>query len=374
MEMNSLLAKMLEYGASDLYLTTGSSPQWRNDKMVKGREAPLTEDEIRSLMASVATPEEMEVFHRNKELNIAYSDAQGNRYRINFFRQRQNSGMVIRHIKKIIPTFEELRLPKIYQEAIMVKRGLILVSGQSGSGKSTSIAAMLDYLNRTGSGHVITVEDPIEYTHEHKNCIFTQREVGIDTNSWHDALKNALRQRPDVIYIGEIRDTETMVQAINYAETGHLCIATLHATTASQTIERVANFFSDSQKSQCLYSLAHVLKYIFSQRLVTGASGRREIALEVLKNVGLIKPLIIKGAIHEIQELLFKNNDIGMQTFEQSLLKLYDEGRISRGTALDESDHPQNMELELMRRQNKTNSVKRDSNSGGNTTKFSVEL
>ncbi len=354
MEINTLLTKMLEYKASDLYLLAGSAPVWRSEKVIRGAYAPLTEHDIRLLMAGIASHDEIEKFDNDKELNLAYVDADGNRYRVNFFRQRQTSGMVIRHIKKIIPNFEELKLPKVYQEAIMLKRGLILVTGQSGSGKSTSIAAMLDYLNHHGSGHVITVEDPIEYTHEHKSCLFTQREVGIDTNSWHEALKNALRQRPDVIYIGEIRDAETMIQAINYAETGHLCIATLHATSAAQTIERVANFFSDELKSQYLYSLAHVLKFIFAQRLVTGIERPLEIAIEILKNVGLIKPLIMKGSVSEIHELLHKNNDIGMMTFEQSLLKLYEEGRITRGTAIDESDHPQNMELEIMRRNSKS--------------------
>lgn len=341
---------MLDYNASDLYLTVGVPPTWRTETLIRAQAAPLTEADVINYISQMASPQEIERFENTHELNISHSDEHLNRFRVNCFFQQKQRGVVIRHIKKKIPTIEELHLPDIYKDAILTKRGLILVVGQSGSGKSTSIAAMLDHLNRSTNSHVITVEDPVEFLHESKSCIFTQREIGIDTDSWHDALKNAMRQRPDVIYIGEIRDAETMMHAMNYAETGHLCIATLHATSASQAVERVANFFPQELRSQNLYSFAHVLKYIFAQRLVNGVKTSRELSIEILKNVGLIKPLLLKGAVPEIQDLLFRNNDIGMMTFEQSLLKLYDKRLISRVTAIEEADNPANMELELMRR------------------------
>jgi twitching motility protein PilU len=354
MNVAELLAKMQEYEASDLYLTTGSSPVWRGLDWKSHQIGPygqiLEQDDINQLMAQLASVDDIKKFNTEKELNIAFKDKQGGRYRINFFCQQQKSGIVIRRVRSDLPSLEGLGLPEQFKNAIMTKRGLVLVSGQSGSGKSTSIAAMLNYLNHNASAHVITIEDPIEYVHEHNRCLFTQREVGLDTNSWQEALKNALRQRPDVIYIGEIRDAETMQHAINFAETGHLCIATIHSTHAAQAVERVANFFPPEVKHQYLYSLAYSLRYIFAQRLVTGVDGGKQLATEILENVGFIRPLIMKGAITEINDLMYKNIDIGMQTFEQSLISLQEAGKITEETAIEESDNPDNMRLELMRR------------------------
>lgn len=372
MDINSLVAQMMEHKASDLYLTVGSPPIWRTETLIRGNQ-PLTDENINALLHQIASPDEISHFMQTLELNISYSDLNGNRYRVNVFKQQKKRGMVIRHVKKNIPSLEELLLPESYKEAILNKRGLILLVGQSGAGKSTSIAAMLGYLNKNANGHIITVEDPVEFLHESKSCIFTQREIGIDTHSWHDALKNALRQRPDVIYIGEIRDSETMMHAINYAETGHLCVATLHATTAAQAVERVANFFPAELRAQHLYAFAHVLKYIFAQRLVNGIKIKRELSVEILKNVGLMRPLIMKCAVSEIQDLMYRNIDAGMITFEQSLLRLFDEGRITRACAIEESDNPANMELELMRRK-VASDLQEEEAQKQKVTKFSVDL
>ena len=358
MNIYELLDKMTTHQASDLYLTLGLPPAWRGMNIIKG-ERPLTEEDILELTNQMTSENDRVKLRSDKELNIAIADKHGGRYRVNFFYQKQDVGMVIRKVKDHIPTIDELRLNEAYLDAIMESRGLILVVGMSGSGKSTSIASMLDYRNTHGSGHIITIEDPIEYMHMHKNCIITQREIGLDTNSWQDALKNALRQRPDIIYIGEIRDAETMAHAINFAETGHLCIATLHATSAAQSIERVSNFFPMDFKNANLmahmvrYRLAHVLRYVFAQRLVTPKDGDVKIpATEILCNEGLVRSLIIDGKLPEITDLLGKNSDIGMMNFELSLLDLLAKGLITEETAINEADNPDNMRLNILKLQN----------------------
>jgi twitching motility protein PilU len=352
MDIFPLLEKMEDYEASDLYLTVGMEPSWRGTKIIKEGLPPLVHEDILSMLEQITSDADRNRFQRTKEINLAVVDKNHNRYRVNCFFQQQMVGMVIRKMRTAIPSIEQLGLDESYKEAIMLNRGLVLVVGPSGSGKSTSIASMLEYRNLNSSGHIVTIEDPIEYVHFHKKCIFTQREIGIDTLSWSDALKNALRQRPDVIYIGEIRDKEAMENAINYAETGHLCVATLHATSASQAIERVANFFASGAKSQSLYSLAQVLKYIFAQRLVTSRTGRKIAVLEMLKNVGLMKRLITDGKVGEIKELMQRNSDIGMRTFEGSLLELYNKEIISQETAILEADHPDNMAMIIMKSTN----------------------
>ncbi len=349
MDAFELLHKMNEYKASDLYLTCGLPPSWRSTEFITDSEKALTREDITRIVAQLTTEDERKKFAKDKELNLAIIDHDHGRYRANFFYQQQNIGMVIRRVQDKIPSIEELKLDPSYLDAVMENRGLILVAGMSGSGKSTSIASMIDHRNRNGSGHIITIEDPIEYIHQHNKCIFTQREVGFDTHSWESALKNALRQRPDVIFIGEIRDAETMSQAMNFAETGHLCIATIHATSAAQGIERIVNFFPANLKDQYLYSLAHVLKYIFAQRLVKSVENTKVPAIEILKNVGFIKPLIMQGKITEIRDVMGKNSDIGMMTFENSLVELLNDGIISEETAISESDNPDNMRLLLMR-------------------------
>jgi twitching motility protein PilU len=349
MDIYSLLEKMQRFEASDLYLTVGLAPSWRGLDIIQDAESkPLSNEDIVGMLDQITTELERDKFYRIKEMNLAVTDTLGNRYRANCFFQQQKIGMVIRRMHTSIPSLEELNLDLAYREAIMLNRGLVLVVGPSGSGKSTAIASMLDYRNKTGSGHIVTVEDPIEYVHEHNKCIFTQREVGIDTLSWTEALKNALRQRPDVIYIGEIRDKDAMENAINFAETGHLCVATLHATSASQAVERVANFFATGAKNQSLYSLAQVLKYIFAQRLVTSTTGAKRPIIEILKNVGFVKPLIIEGKVPEIKDLMQKNSDYGMMTFEQSLVNLLKKEIISEEIAINEADNPDNMRLHIM--------------------------
>lgn len=350
MDVFEILNRMQEFDASDVYITTGVPVTWRGTKFHTVDKTPLEEQTVIAMMAQLTTEEERKRFIAEKELNLAIVDKKENRYRANFFYQQSQVGMVIRKVNERIPTIEELNLSPAYRDAVMEGRGLVLVVGMSGSGKSTSIASMLNYRNLNGSGHIITIEDPIEYVHKNRGCIFTQREVGFDTNSWDSALKNALRQRPDVIFIGEIRDAETMAQAINFAETGHLCIATLHATSASQAIERVANFFPLNLKDQYLYSLAHVLKYVFAQRLVKTVTGLRNIpAIEILQNVGFIKPLITAGKIPEIREMIGKHSDIGMMNFEHSLLGLLNKNIITPETAISESDNPDNMRLNIMK-------------------------
>jgi twitching motility protein PilU len=357
MDIFELLDKMTAHEASDLYLTLDLPPSWRGMNIING-ETPLNKSDIIELLNQITTEEERKKLSIDKELNIAITDKHQARYRVNLFYQRQNLGMVIRKVKEKIPTIEELNLNKTYLEAIMESRGLILVVGTAGSGKSTSIASMLDYRNTYGTGHIITVEDPIEYVHKHKKCIITQREIGLDTHSWDDALKNALRQRPDIIFIGEIRDAETMAHAINFAETGHLCIATLHATSAAQSIERVSNFFPMDFKNSNLLAhvirdrLAHVLRFIFAQRLVTPITGDYKIpAVEVLRNEGLMKQLIIEGKIPEITDLLGRNSDIGMMNFEMCLLDLLKKGLITEETAIAECDNADNMRLNIMKNQ-----------------------
>ena len=344
-----LLRKMHEYNASDLYISEGFPPTWRDDEVVAQGDSPLSSEEIEEMILQLVREDEYNNFRMVKELNSAFEKDGIGRFRVNFFVQQQKSGFVIRRVMDRIPTIEELDLPPIYKEMIGEKHGLVLMAGTSGSGKSTSIAAMLNHRNKTGQGHIITVEDPIEYVHGHIGCMITQREIGIDSLTWDSALKNALRQRPDIIYIGEIRDKDVMKHALNFAETGHLCIATLHATTASQAVERVANFFPASEKEQNLYSLSQVLKYIVGQRLVPGTDGKRVMCNEIMKNVGLIRPLIKHGDIIGIKDIMNKNEDIGMGTFDQNLVRLFDEGKIAKETALEYADSPDNMSLELMK-------------------------
>lgn len=347
-ELGSLLSKMAGLNATDLYITYGFAPAWRVlDSIVPFEHGPLNDNDIQTLLHQITTPEEREFFEKTKELNIAYNYEKW-RFRVNVFYQQTHIGMVIRRVETNIPSLESLNLPHSYQEMVLEKRGLILVTGSTGAGKSTSIAGMLNHRNQHGSGHIITIEDPIEFVHTHNRCLFTQREVGIDTLSWHEALKNALRQRPDVIMIGEIRNKETMEHAMNYAQAGNLAIATLHSMNSSQAIERVMNFFPEEARMHVLYNLSLTLKAIFSQRLVTDKNGGKSLAVEVLLNHGAMKSLIAQGKVHEIRELMEKNKDVGMQTFDQALLQLYRQGIITEEVALAESDSSANLRLEIM--------------------------
>jgi twitching motility protein PilU len=348
LDIQALLALCVEKNASDLYLTVGTPPTFRfGSQMQLHGDTPLSEEDIVQSLSSLVSPEIMEEFQSTLEYNTAINWKNTARFRVNIFRQRQHTGVVLRRIQTSIPTIHDLSLPKIYSDLIMEKRGLILLVGPTGSGKSTSLASMLEHRNLNGSGHIVTVEDPIEYMLEHKQCIITQRDVGIDTYSFGIALKNALRQTPDVIVIGEIRDRETMEHAIVFAETGHLCLATLHANNANQAVERVINFFPEERHRQVLLNLSLNLKAILSQRLVPNVHNTRSIALEILLNQGLIRNLIQEGRVKEIKDMIEKGRDEGMQTFDQALIDLFVAGEITEDMALAESDNPANLRLAI---------------------------
>ncbi len=344
--LNSILADFVMNKASDCYFTVGMPPSLRLSGNIEAQEADkITQDDMDYILRELLTPDAIAEFESKHEYNtaIVWNDA---RFRMNVFRQRNRTGIVLRRIRTTIPTMEQLGLPKVYADLILEKRGLILVVGATGSGKSTSLASMLGYRNINGApGHIVTIEDPIEFVHEHNKCIFTQRDVGIDTVSFEVALKNTLRQAPDIIVIGEIRDRETMEHAIVFAETGHLCLATLHANNSNQAIERVINFFPEEKHKQVLLNLSLNLRGIVSQRLVTNTKNGRSLAVEIMLNRGIIPDLIAEGRIKEIREHIEKGHDSGMQTFEQNLFEMYCRGLITEQVALAESDNPANLRL-----------------------------
>ena len=333
---------------SDLYITVGACPILRGDAGFQLlTEAPLTVEQVDDVVDCFLTPQQRQVFDTENEFNMAWSVEGHGRFRINMFRQRQMPGMVIRKITTEIPSFEALKIPPLLADLIMEKRGLIIVVGGTGSGKSTTLAAMIGHRNASAPGHIITIEDPVEYVHEHRQCIVTQREVGVDTLSWEAALKNTLRQKPDVILIGEIRDHNTMEHAINIAETGHLALATLHANNANQAIDRILSFFGQDQHRQVLLNLSMNLRATISQRLVRQSGGGRAAAIEILLNQGLIRELIRKGEVKEIKKVMAENAHQGMQTFDQALVTLWQDGRITEETALAEADNPADLGLAL---------------------------
>lgn len=348
LDVNALLQTFADKNASDLYVTVGSPPCMRLENSMERIGAdPLKEEDVRAFLNVLLSEEAVSEFDATLEYNTAI-DWQGKvRMRINVFRQRQHSGVVIRRIKNDIPPLQALGLPMIFSDIIMEKRGLVLVVGPTGSGKSTTLASMVGYRNLHGSGHIVTIEDPIEFIHDHKNCIITQRDVGIDTYSFGIGLKNALRQMPDVIVIGEVRDREAMEQAIVFAETGHLCLATLHANNAHQAIERIINFFPEERHRQILQNLSFNLKAVMSQRLVRNVQGGRSLAIEVMLNEGLIRALIAEGRIKEIKEHIENGKASGMQTFEQSLLDLYARSIITEEVAMAEADSPANLRVAM---------------------------
>lgn len=347
LNIDMLLAAMLENHASDLYITVGKAANLRSDAGFSELGESLTGQSIYGLIDQLLTAEQRAEFEEAKEFNTAYAWQSQGRFRVNLFMQQNEPGIVIRKINTEIPTFEQLDLGEAYKNLSMEKRGLVLVVGPTGSGKSSSLAAMIGHRNAAAAGHIITVEDPIEFQHDHKQCIITQRDVGVDTVSFEAALKNALRQRPDVVLIGEIRDRETMEHAINFAETGHLCLATLHANNSPQTIERILSFFPEEKHRQVLMNLALNLRGILSQRLVKSRMGGRCIVSEIMLNEGLVKDLIEEGNIKEIREVMDRNIDIGMQTFDHALLARYVRGEVTQEVALAESDNPQNLKLKM---------------------------
>ncbi len=347
--MHDLLRHMRGKNASDLFITVDFPPAMKID----GRVTPvsnqqLTAQHTKELARAIMNDRQAEDFEANKECNFAISPGTMGRFRVNAFMQQGRVGMVLRTINSEIPKLEELNLPPVLRDIAMTKRGLVIFVGGTGSGKSTSLAAMIGYRNENAYDHIITIEDPIEYVHQHKNSIITQREIGVDTDSWMAALKNTLRQAPDVILIGEVRDRETMDYAIAFAETGHLCMATLHANSSNQALDRIINFFPEERRSQLLMDLSLNLKAFVSQRLVPHLSGKgRVAAVEVMLNSPLISELIFKGEVHEIKEIMKKSRELGMQTFDQSLFDLFEASRISYEDALRNADSVNDLRLQI---------------------------
>ena len=344
--IRSLLDHMVKVEASDLYLTAGSPPVFRIEGVGYPAKTALTGEQIAQMAETLLTPAQREEFATKLELNIALSTTTGGRFRANFFRQRGSAGLVIRLVRTKIKTLQDLEMPTILADVMRSKRGLVLLVGGTGSGKSTTLAAMIDHRNRIDSGHIITIEDPVEFVHQHQQCIVTQREVGIDTLSYKDALKNTLRQAPDVILIGEIRTRETMQHAVTFAETGHLCLATLHANNANQALDRIQNFFPADARDQLWMDLSLNLKAMIAQQLIPTVDGQgRRAAVEILINTPLVSDIIRKGEVHALKELMERSTELGMQTFDQSLYQLYCDGVISYEHALSYADSQNNMRL-----------------------------
>lgn len=348
MDFSTLLKQMVKHEASDLYLTTGAPPSAKIFGSLKiFSQEKFAPNEVKEIAYSLMSPEQIEEFETKPEMNLAVSEAKVGRFRVNIFKQRNQVAMVVRHIQFDIPSLESLNLPPILKKVIMEKRGLILLVGGTGSGKSTSLASLIDHRNSNSSGHIITIEDPIEFIHQHKKCIVNQREVGIDTDSYEDALKNTLRQAPDVILIGEIRDRETMEQALAFAETGHLALSTLHANNANQAFDRIVNFFPEDRHNQVLMDLSLNTTAIISQRLIPGTDGKRVAAIEVLLGSPLIKDLVLKGQFGQLKEIMDKSTNIGMQTFDQALLALHESGQITAEEAIKNADSQNNVRLKI---------------------------
>ncbi len=347
--MYDLLRLMAQKRGSDLFITAGFPPAIKVDgKITPQSNQILTQQHTAELARSIMNDRQAADFESSKECNFAISPAGIGRFRVNAFVQQSRVGVVLRTIATSIPTLDSLQLPPVLKDIAMTKRGLVIFVGGTGTGKSTSLAAMVDYRNENSYGHIITVEDPIEYVHDHKKCIITQREIGIDTDSWDAALKNTLRQAPDVILMGEIRDRETMDHAIAFSETGHLCMATLHANSANQALDRIINFFPEERRQQLLMDLSLNLRSFISQRLLPMKDGKgRVAAIEVMLNSPLISDLIFKGEVHEIKEIMKKSRELGMQTFDQSLFDLYEAGKISYEDALRNADSVNDLRLTI---------------------------
>jgi twitching motility protein PilU len=347
--VNDLLRLMVSRNGSDLFVTADFPPAIKVDgKVTKVSPQPLTSQHTLALTRSMMNDKQAAEFERTKECNFAVAPQGIGRFRVNAFVQQGNIGMVMRTIPQVIPTIDSMSLPQVLKDIAVSKRGLVIFVGATGSGKSTSLAAMVDYRNENSFGHIITIEDPIEFVHTHKNCIVTQREVGIDTDGWEAALKNTLRQAPDVILMGEIRDRETMEHAVAFAETGHLCLATLHANSANQALDRIINFFPEERRAQLLMDLSLNLKALISQRLMPRQEGRgRVAAVEVMLNSPLISDLIFKGDVAEIKEIMKRSRELGMQTFDQALFDLYEGQAITLEDALRNADSVNDLRLQI---------------------------
>lgn len=347
-DMLKLLSLMIEHDASDIYLTVDSPPMYRINGVVRGAGNKCLEpSDTEALANSIMSDKQQREFSESNEQNLALYYSSLGRFRVNVFRQRGAVGIVVRQIKSHIATIEDLGLPSVMKDIAMTKRGLVLVVGATGSGKSTSLAALIDYRNTHSAGHIVTIEDPIEFIHSHKKSIVTQREIGMDTVNYEIALKNALRQAPDVVLIGEIRDLETMEAALTFAETGHLCFATLHSNSANQAMERVMNFFPTERHPQVYMQLSLNLRAILSQRLVRTDDGGRMAAIEILLDSPRVKDLINKAQIAELKEVMEKSTNMGMQTFDQALFDLYSARKVSYDEALKNADSQNNLRLRI---------------------------
>ena len=347
--INDLLKLLITRGGSDLFLTADFPPAIKVDgKVTKVSPQPMTSAHTLALARSIMNDKQAAEFERTKECNFAIAPGGVGRFRVNAFVQQSHVGLVLRVIPAQLPTVDGMGLPQILKDVVLTKRGLVILVGATGSGKSTTLAAMVDHRNEHTHGHIITIEDPVEFVHPHKNCIVTQREVGIDTDGWDIALKNTLRQAPDVILMGEIRDRETMEHAVAFAETGHLCLATLHANSANQALDRIINFFPEERRAQLLMDLSLNLKGLISQRLVPRQEGKgRAAAVEILLNTPLISDLIFKGEVGEIKEIMKKSRELGMQTFDQALFDLYEGNYMTFEDALRNADSANDLRLQI---------------------------
>jgi len=348
MDISTYLKFMVDHNASDLFFSAGASVNIKIEGETRAiGDKTLTPSDVRQLAYSIMSDDQVATFESRLELNMAFSVSNLGRFRVNVFRQRGDTAMVIRYIKSKIPSIESLGLPEILKDLIMEQQGLILVVGSTGSGKSTTLASMINYRNENKTGHILTIEDPVEFIHEHKKSVVDQREVGLDTLSLSEALMNALREAPDVIVVGEIRDRETMRHALHYSETGHLCLSTLHANNANQTMERIINFFPDTAHHGLLLDLGQHLRAIISQRLINGIDGKRAPAVEIMLKTPFIAELIEENRVSEIKDAMEQGTLAGMQTFDQSLYKLYKDGKITMDEALRNADSRNNLRLRL---------------------------
>jgi twitching motility protein PilU len=347
--MQDLLRRMVEKKGSDLFITAGFPPAVKIDGEIRPQsDRVLLPEQAATLVRAIMNDRQTRDFDSTKECNFAIAPPGIGRFRVSAFVQQGQIGCVVRTIVAKIPTFEELELPPILKEIVLTKRGLVIVVGGTGSGKSTTLAAMVGYRNEKTHGHIVTIEDPIEFVHPHRGCVITQREVGVDTESWHNALKNTLRQAPDVILIGEVRDRDTMEYAVQFAETGHLVLATLHANSANQALDRITNFFPDERREQLLMDLSLNIRGMISQRLIPRESGTGRIAaMEIMLNSPLIQDLIFKGEVAQIKEVMSRSNRLGMKTFDQALYELYEAGSISYEDALRNADSKNELRLKI---------------------------
>ena len=357
--MHHMLTKVVEYGGSDLFITADFPPSIKQQGLMKPfGQQKLTADKTRLFAYALMNERQIQEFESVMECNFSISIPGVSRFRVNVFQQQHNVGMVIRVITTDIPSFEQLGLPASLQQVIMQKRGLVLVVGATGVGKSTTLAAMIDYRNTHTEGHIITIEDPVEYVYQHKKSMITQREIGVDCVSWHNALINTMRQAPDVIVIGEIRDTDSMEHAIAFAESGHLCLATLHSNNADQALDRIINFFPEERRNQLLLDLSANIKAVISQRLIRTEDGKgRRAAVEILQNTPLVSDLIRKGEFHELKTIMARSRELGMQIFDQALFDLYNQGIISYEEALRNADSSNELRLKIKLKSSRINPV-----------------